>query len=94
MRFCADFDAACAMITFDFSLEAKTRLKVWPDHCDICFDRVPVTHIPCFNKDTKRAWTDKMCAKCAVAYATDDAFTLFADDMFGTVEFDAVEADL
>ena len=82
------------MIQFDFSLEAKTKLKVWPDHCQVCMLRVPVTHVLGVNRDTKRQWVDKICARCAVAYATDDAFALFQDNCEALVEFDAQECDL
>lgn len=82
------------MIQFDFGLEAKTALKVWPDNCDVCHSRVPVTHIVTVNRVTKRSELEKICARCAVAYVTDSAFDLFEADHVAHIEFDAVAEEL
>jgi len=82
------------MILFTFSVDTKTALHVYPDHCQVCQTYVPVTHIPGLSKATGKAWVDKICARCAVEYLTDDAFALFEADATAHVEFDGNEMDL
>ena len=82
------------MILFTFSVDAKTALHVYPDHCNVCNQRVPVTHVSGLNQVTGKEWVDKICARCAVEYLTDDAFALFETDSTAHVEFDGGEMDL
>jgi len=82
------------MILFTFSVDAKTALHVYPDHCNVCNQRVPVTHVSGLNQVTGKEWVDKICARCAVEYLTDDAFALFENDSTAHIEFDGGEMDL
>lgn len=82
------------MIQINFSADAKVRLKVWPDVCDLCGERVPVTHVKNVLA-TGQCVEDKLCARCGVAYETNGTVDRsLIGWVNGEIEYDPREEDL
>lgn len=71
------------------------RLNVYPDACDLCGERVPVTHFHYLHPTTGQMVEDKICAMCGLAFESEGLIDKkFIDSADGEIEYDPREENL